>query len=207
LLEEAEPGAAVTTTRLANRLSVTPASATGMVKRLAELGLVDHADYRGARLSARGRHLALEITRHHRLLEQFLAEVLEVPWDLVHTEADELEHGLSEELEARIAKRLGDPDRDPHGDPIPTAALEVSELPTVSLAELAVGQRGTFVRAFDAEPAMLRYLSESGIHLGDLLEVLERQPFGGATVVRCPAGERAIGAELAPHLRVEAEAV
>jgi DtxR family Mn-dependent transcriptional regulator len=205
LLEEAEPTVAVTTARLARRLGVTPASAVGMVKRLASLGLVDHTDYRGARLTARGRQLALELTRHHRLLEQFLSQVLDVPWDLVHAEADELEHGLSEDLEARIAARLGEPARDPHGDPIPNPALEVSEPPAVSLPELAVGQGGTFVRAFDAEPAMLRYLDESDIRLGDRLEVVGRQPFGGAIVVRCPGGERAIGGELAAHMRVEPE--
>jgi DtxR family Mn-dependent transcriptional regulator len=206
VLQEARPGVAVSTSRLAARLAVTPASASGMLRHLAALGLVRRTDYHGAQLTEQGERLALEMTRHHRLLEQFLHEVLAMPWDEVHREADMLEHALSEDVEARIAARLGDPLRDPHGDPIPNADLVVVERPTCSLQELAVGAGGRFVRISDAEPAMLRYLDENRIRLGDRLEVVERLPFGEATTVRSPAGVRSIGDKLAKAMRIEVEA-
>src|SRR5207237_10795758 len=128
--------AAVATNVLADRLGVTPGSVSGMVKRLDELGLVAHERYKGVRLTESGRRVALEVIRHHRLLELFLAEVLEVPWDRVHTEAEVLEHVLSTELEAIIAQKLGNPTRDPHGDPIPGPNFEIEESETRSLADL-----------------------------------------------------------------------
>src|SRR5205807_6057745 len=127
------------TTLLADRLGVTPGSVSGMMKRLDELGLVAHEPYRGVRLTDSGRRVALEVIRHHRLLELFLAEVLEVPWDRVHSEAEVLEHVLSEELEGLIAAKLGDPSYDPHGDPIPTAELTIEEPDTVPLDSLEPG--------------------------------------------------------------------
>jgi DtxR family Mn-dependent transcriptional regulator len=205
LLQESRPGAAVTTGQLAERLHVTPASASAMLKHLADMGLVEHTDYHGGRLTEQGRRLALELTRHHRLVEQFLAEVLEIPWELVHDEADRLEHAISETVEASIASRLGDPQRDPHGDPIPTAQLAVNEPPTLPLDQLAIGATGRFVRVRDPQPAMLRYLSEAGIALGQRLAVLERQPFGGATTVQAENGVHTIGKQLAELMRVEVE--
>ena len=166
---------------------------------------MSHVDYRGATLTEAGRRLAIELTRHHRLLEQFLSEVLDVPWDRVHAEADRLEHALSEDVEARIAGHLGHPLRDPHGDPIPSDALTVNEPATYPLSEVAVGAKGRFVRIRDPQPDMLRHLSEEGIHVGDRLEVLERQPFGGATRVRARHGSHTIGAELAALMRIEIE--
>src|SRR5437763_5613342 len=154
---------AVSTTALAERLSVTAASASSMVKKLAEMGLVEHERYRGVRLTPQGVKVALEVLRHHRLLEVYLAEELGVPWDRVHDEAEILEHVLSEDLEALIAAKLGHPTPDPHGDPIPTADLELPEEPTESLAELQPGDAGTFVRVSDSDPEMLRYLGERGI--------------------------------------------
>src|SRR3989441_1758050 len=133
---------AVTTTALAERLGVTPASASAMVKRLDEMGLARHAPYHGVELTDRGLQLALEIIRHHRLLELYLAESLGVPWDRVHDEAEVLEHVLSEELEELIAVKLGDPERDPHGDPIPTRDGLMPDEPTVSLQTLATGDCG-----------------------------------------------------------------
>jgi len=194
---------AVSTNELAERLGVTPGSASGMVRKLAELGLLEHLPYRGVRLTAAGRRLALKVIRRHRLIELFLAEALGMPWDQVHAEAEVLEHALSEELERLIAQRLGDPRFDPHGDPIPTADFQVPELETVSLADLAVGERGRFVRVSDSDPAKLRYLANQQIELGEVLELRERQPFGGPLVIGCPAGERAIGEELARAMRVE----
>lgn len=194
---------AVTTNALAERLGVTPASASGMVKRLGELGLVEHEPYHGVRLTDAGRRVALEVLRHHRLLELLLAD-LGVPWDRVHDEAEVLEHHISEDLEALIAARLGHPTHDPHGDPIPTADLEIDEGETIALDALEPGARGTFVRVSDADPEMLRYLSGRGIALGDPVEVVERQPFGGPVFARFAGGEpQALGGALAHAMRVE----
>src|ERR671938_808742 len=168
----------VTTTALADRLGVTAASASAMVKRLDDMGLARHAPYHGVELTERGSQLALEILRHHRLLELYLTETLGVPWDRVHDEAEVLEHVLSEELEELIAVKLGDPTRDPHGDPIPTRDLEIVEDPTDTLESLDPGARGKFVRISDSDPDMLRYLAERGIAPGDEFQVEEKQPFG-----------------------------
>src|SRR2546423_2791688 len=155
---ESRSKSAVSTNALAERLGVTPASASGMVKKLDELGLVTHAPYHGVQLTADGVRVALEVLRHHRLLELYLAQSLGVPWDRVHDEAEVLEHVLSEELEELIAAKLGNPTRDPHGDPIPSADLVLDEEPTERLADQVPGAVGRFVRVSDADPAMLRYL-------------------------------------------------
>src|SRR6478735_2974290 len=170
---ERRDGGAVSTNALADRLGVTPASASGMVKRLGELGLVEHQPYRGVSLTENGRRLALEVIRHHRLLELYLVETLGVPWDRVHQEAEVLEHVLSEELEELIAVKLGDPTHDPHGDPIPTRELVMEESPSVALSALEPGSHGTFVRISDADPEMLRYLAERGIAPGACFEVVD----------------------------------
>src|SRR3954470_21618775 len=174
----------VSTTALADRLDVTPGSVSAMVKKLAELDLVTHTPYRGVRLTAQGRRTALEVIRHHRLLELFLAEVLEMPWDRVHQEAEVLEHVLSTELEEIIAAKLGNPTRDPHGDPIPSPEFEIEEGETRSLADLQPGDGGVFVRVSDSEPDMLRSLGERGVARAASFEVIERQPFGGPLFVR-----------------------
>ena len=198
-------GGAVSTNTLAERLEITPGSASGMVRKLAEQGLVEHERYRGVRLTDEGRTLALRVIRRHRLIEQFLAEALGMPWDRVHDEAEVLEHVLSGELERLIAAHLGDPDIDPHGDPIPTADFVISESPTRSLDELPIGTRGRFVRVSDSEPAKLRYLAEHAIAIGDDLEVVDRQPFGGPLFVRFGDAEQPIGGELAAVMRVITE--
>jgi DtxR family Mn-dependent transcriptional regulator len=200
---EGRTGGAVNTNALAERLGVTPASASAMVKKLAERGLVDHEPYRGVSLTEAGRRVALEVVRHHRLLELYLAEHLGVPWDRVHAEAEALEHVLSEDLESRIAAKLGNPTHDPHGDPIPDADLTIDEGDTRSVASLEVGDRGTFVRVSDSDPDMLRYLDERGVRLGDELEVLDRQPFGGPLTVRFGDGLQVLGGALAQAMRVE----
>jgi DtxR family transcriptional regulator, Mn-dependent transcriptional regulator len=193
----------VTNNALAERLGVTPASASSMVKKLDELGLVEHVPYKGMKLTESGRRVALEVLRHHRLLELYLAESLGVPWDRVHDEAEVLEHVLSEELEELIAAKLGNPTHDPHGDPIPTAALEIEEQPTLALASLATGSTGVFVRVSDSDPGMLRYLAELGITPGDRVEVIDRQPFGGPLFARIGGGVHPLGGELAAAMRVE----
>src|SRR5271157_1483730 len=139
---EAREGAAVSTTELAERLGVTPGSVSAMVRKLSAVGLVEHERYHGVRLTGQGRRVALEVLRHHRLLELFLAEELGMPWDRVHAEAEVLEHVLSEDLEELIAARLGHPTVDPHGDPIPSADLELEEPTTRSLQSLQPGETG-----------------------------------------------------------------
>jgi DtxR family Mn-dependent transcriptional regulator len=193
----------VSTNALAERLGVTPASASGMMKRLGELGLVTHVPYRGVSLTDAGRRVALEVIRHHRLLELYLVKDLGVPWDRVHQEAEVLEHVLSEELEELIAAKLGDPRLDPHGDPIPTRDLMLKEPVTQSLESLPAGARGVFARVSDSDPDMLRYLSDRGIAPGDSFEVVDRQPFGGPLFVRFGADVHPLGGDLALAMRVE----
>src|SRR5271166_5797948 len=174
----------VSTNALADRLGVTPGSASAMVKRLGELGLAEHRPYHGVSLTARGRRVALEVIRHHRLLELYLVKTLGVPWDRVHEEAEVLEHVLSEDLEARIAAKLGDPTHDPHGDPIPTRELEIETGSKAALQSLQPGDRAVFTRVSDSDPEMLRFLAERGIAPGDELEVIDKQPFDGPLFVR-----------------------
>ena len=193
----------VTTNAIAERLGVTAASASGMVKKLGSLGLVSHVPYKGVKLTEDGELLALEVIRHHRLLELYLAESLDVPWDRVHAEAEVLEHVLSEELEELIAAKLGNPTVDPHGDPIPTADLVIDERPTSSLADLNPGARATFVRISDSDPEMLRYLAERGIAPGDEFEVIDKQPFDGPTFARFGDDVHVLGGALARAMRAE----
>ncbi len=199
-------GEDVSNNALAGRLGVSPAAASGMTKRLTHLGLVRHRPYRGVRLTPKGERVALEVIRHHRLLELYLAESLGVPWDRVHDEAEVLEHVLSEDLEERIAEQLGDPTHDPHGDPIPTRDGRIEEAPTESLQSLEPGARGTFVRVSDSDPEMLRYLAERGISPGMALEVEDRQPFDGPLFVRFGSDVHALGGSLARTMRVEVSA-
>jgi DtxR family transcriptional regulator, Mn-dependent transcriptional regulator len=203
-LEDRE-GEAVSTTELAERLGVTPGSVSAMVRKLSEEGLVEHEPYHGVKLTDQGRRVALEVLRHHRLLELFLAQELGMPWDRVHAEAEVLEHVLSEELEELIAARLRDPTVDPHGDPIPTAEFGIEERQTHSLDELTAGVSGRFVRVSDSDPEMLRYLAEHGIAIGEHLEVVDRQPFGGPVFVRFGEREQPIGGALARAMRIEIE--
>jgi DtxR family Mn-dependent transcriptional regulator len=202
---EARSEEPVSTNALAERLGITPGSVSAMLRRLGELGLITHSPYRGVRLTADGRRIALEVIRHHRLLESYLAEALDMPWDRVHAEAEVLEHVLSDDLEQLIAAKLGHPTVDPHGDPIPNAALEIEEPETDRLEALEPGEAGLFVRVSDSDPEMLRYLAERGIAPGDRFEVLERQPFGGPLFVRFAEHEHAIGGQLAGAMRVEVD--
>ncbi len=200
---EGGEGGPVSTTALAERLDVTPASASGMVKKLAARGLARHSPYRGVELSAAGEALALEVLRHHRLLELYLTESLGVPWDRVHAEAEVLEHVLSEELEDLIAAKLGDPTHDPHGDPIPTRDGRIDEAETQALDALQTGDAGTFVRVSDSDPQMLRWLAERGISPGDRFKVVDRQPFDGPLFVRFGRDVHVLGGGLARAMRVQ----
>jgi DtxR family Mn-dependent transcriptional regulator len=203
-LERRGEGAAVSTNALAERLGVSAASASSMVKKLDGLGIVEHVPYRGVGLTERGTSIALEVLRHHRLLERFLVEELGVPWDRVHDEAEVLEHHLSEDLEELIAAKLGHPTIDPHGDPIPSADLEIVEPATLAMDGLAVGAAGTFVRVSDSDPEMLRYLGARGIAPGDAFEVVDKQPFGGPVFARFGTSDEVhpLGGRLAAAMRV-----
>jgi DtxR family transcriptional regulator, Mn-dependent transcriptional regulator len=203
-LSRRTPGA-VSTTALAARLGVTPGSVSAMLKKLDERGLATHAPYRGVQLTAAGERIALEVLRHHRLLELYLAEQLDVPWERVHEEAEALEHVLSEDLEARIAAKLGHPTHDPHGDPIPSAELEIDEGETVSLDALPVGGQGRFVRVSDSDPEMLQWLTEHGIELGAQLQLVDRQPFDGPLTLRVGDTDHVLGGRLTRAMRVQPE--
>ena len=193
---------AVRTTEVAKRLGVTPASASGMLKRLAEEGVVEYQPYHGTRLTPDGERIALEMIRHHRLIELFLAEVLGMSWDRVHAEAEVLEHHISEELEELIAAKLGEPAIDPHGDPIPDRDLEVSADESVPLTDLDQGEQGTFTRVSDSDASMLRYLAERSIQPGARLTVTGKEPFGGPVMVQIGRSTHPLGPELAASMRV-----
>src|SRR5579862_6984492 len=190
---EARDGSA-STNELAALLEVRPGSVSGMLRKLSSV-----------RLTERGRRVALEVIRHHRLLELFLVENLGMTWDEVHAEAEVLEHALSEELEELIAAKLGDPTVDPHGDPIPSRELKLAETPGPALAELEPGDKATFVRISDSDPEMLRFLGDRGIVPGTRLELVERQPFDGPLFVSVGGETHALGAVLARAMRVRRE--
>jgi len=196
-------GGEVSNSAISERLRVSPASASAMVKRLESLGLVTHRPYQGVSLTPAGERVALEVIRHHRLIELYLAQALGMPWDRVHEEAEVLEHAISPQLSELIAEALGNPTRDPHGDPIPTPEGQIAERPTRALAELEPGDEGTFVRVSDSDPEMLRYLSRRGITPGDRFEVVDKQPFEGPLTVRFDGEEHALGGGLARAMRTE----
>ena len=202
-LQRRAGGDPVTTNALAERCGVTPASASAMVKKLAERELAIHEPYHGVRLTPAGERLALEMLRHHRLLELYLAEHLDVPWDRVHEEAEALEHVLSEDLEARIAAKLGHPTHDPHGDPIPDRDLVIDEGETEPLSNVALGRGGRFERVSDSETQLLLFLAEQGIAIGDRCVVTARQPFDGPITARFGDAEHVLGRTLARAMRIE----
>jgi DtxR family Mn-dependent transcriptional regulator len=201
-----ERGEAVTNTTLAGRLAVSPSSASGMVTKLSQQGLVEHVPYRGIELTPAGRLLARGVLRRHRLIETYLVQELGYTWDEVHAEADALEHAISDRLVERISAKLGNPVRDPHGDPIPAADGSVEELQTRLLDQLEPGVVGQIVRVWDTDPDMLRYLAEHSIGIGERIEVVERQPFGGSLVVKIgpppDATTHSLGKEIAQALSV-----
>jgi DtxR family transcriptional regulator, Mn-dependent transcriptional regulator len=195
-------GERATTTAIAKRMGVAPSSATSMLKKLAALGLVEHAPYRGVELSEAGNKIALEVIRHHRLLEQYLAETLGLGIDAVHDEADRLEHVISEELEARIDEQLGYPTHDPHGDPIPDAGLNVERTALRSLEALVPGEEATVRRIPDGDSGLLRYLAELTLVPGSKVILRRAAPFGGPVTVSVGGEEHAISRELAGQIGV-----
>jgi DtxR family Mn-dependent transcriptional regulator len=203
-LARREPGP-VATSSLAERLGVSPGTVTAMLKRMAGMGLATYEPYRGVELTAAGDRVALEVIRHHRLIEAYLTEALGMPWDRVHDEAEVLEHYISEELEERIANALGNPDRDPHGDPIPDRDLAIERELGTPLIGLGAGESGTFTRVSDGDPEMLRFLDEREIRPGATLTVTGRQPFGGPLLVEVGGVEHGLGDRLAERMVVDVE--
>jgi DtxR family Mn-dependent transcriptional regulator len=181
--EADEPGP-VSTTAVAERLGVSAASATNMLKRLDSMGLVVQVPYRGTQLTEAGRKIALEVVRHHRLLETYLAEALGVPWDEVHAEAEILEHVLSERLEDRIASLLGDPEWDPHGHPIPGKDGRMPAASRKTLWDGGDGETLAVERVSDDDPEVLRYLAGVGVTPGARVVVVRRGPLAGPLFVR-----------------------
>lgn len=190
------------TSAIAEAMGVSPSSATSMVKKLSSLSLVEYAPYRGVQLTKLGEETALELIRHHRLLEQYLAETLDLPIDEVHGEADRLEHALSEELEARIDASLGHPTRDPHGDPIPNRRLVVAHERSSPLASVPAGTQVVIARVPDGDSDLLRYLAELGLVPGQRILVREAAPFGGPLTLKWNGVEHAISRELAAEIQV-----
>jgi DtxR family Mn-dependent transcriptional regulator len=195
-------GRRATTSSIAERMGVRPPSATAMIKRLASLGLVEHAPYRAVELTPAGERVALEVIRHHRLLEQYLSQALGLSLDEVHSEADRLEHALSEELEARIDSSLGYPTHDPHGDPIPDAKLRIGAESLRTLASLEPGDQATIRRVPGDDEGLLRYLSELALVPGRKVTLRRAEPFGGPLTVRVGKAEHAISRELAEGIGV-----
>lgn len=191
-----------TTQGLARLLKVKPASATNMLKKLARLKLVHYSAYRGVRLTPAGEKMALEIIRHHRLLELYLQQALKMPLHKVHEEAERLEHALSEELEDLIAAALGNPTHDPHGDPIPTKDGHLLQTRHPHLAEVPQGHQFLIVRVSDSNPELLRYLEELGLVPQAVVTVLNREPFGGPIWVKVNDRTHALGPEAAHHVFV-----
>src|SRR5919109_944234 len=195
----------VPTSALARMLGVTQASVSGMMRRLHDLGYVAHRPYKGVRLTRRGAREAVEVIRHHRLLELYLSKVVGMPWDKVHAEADALEHVISEDLESRLDELLGYPTEDPHGHPIPSAALVLAEDPFTSLNEMEAGERCVVRRVSDRNADLLRHLDATGLRPGAAVEVVETISFGGGVRARIDGDEHVIGAEAAAAVHVARE--
>ena len=197
-----EHGPPVRTSAIADHLGVTPPTVTSMVEKLTDRGLLTREKYKGVELTAEGETVAIEVLRHHRLLEAFLADHLDYEWDEVHDEADALEHHISEEFEARLAQKLGDPAVDPHGDPIPSEDLEPpAETDTAVLADHEEGDRLVVARVSDRDDEELRYLAEAGVEPGIELELVECTPIG-MFVVRIDGERVHLPERVATSLRV-----
>ena len=190
------------TNDIAQRLDLTPASVSGMVRRLADQGLLAYERYHGVKLTESGRRAALRTLRRHRVIEAYLAQALGYPWDRVHEEAERLEHAASDELIDRMAATIGEPEVDPHGAPIPTRDGSVDETVYRSLAELEVGSAGVVVRVSDEDPEMLRYLGELAIVPGKRVTVKARAPFDGPITLTIARQELSIGPALAAQVMV-----
>lgn len=202
LAEEESP---VSTSRLAEARQVKPASVTSMIQRLAKLNLVDYEKHQGVTLSESGLQIALEVIRHHRLIELYLIEALGFSWDEVHEQADVLEHVISEKLEERIAAALDHPTVDPHGDPIPAKDGTMATVETEQLVNVPVGTEVRVARVIDdANSEMLRYVGELGLVPGVTVEVQEKAPFDGPLTLEIGGESQIVGHNVASVILVEA---
>ena len=192
----------VVTTQLAERLEVKPASVTGMVRKLAQMKLVTYKPYQGVALTKSGRKIALEVIRHHRLLELYLSEVMGLPWDKVHIEAEKLEHALSEELEERIDELLGFPTTDPHGAPIPSKDGKVAEHSSDRLVDVQVGQEVLISEVKDDDSELLRYAGELGLFPGESVQVENIAPYKGPITLKTKHKKIIVGREAAKQILV-----
>lgn len=192
----------VATTALANHMKVTAASVTGMLKKLANLKLVIYQPYQGVELTSAGEKIALEVIRHHRLVERYLSEALDVPWDQVDAEADKWEHVLSDDLESRIDAFLGHPTTDPHGAPIPTAEGQITPSSNVRLSDLTAGQKAAVAEVSDHDPKMLRYFASLGIFPEVVITVTDIAPFEGPLTVDINGNVVTLGREAARYIRM-----
>lgn len=198
-----EEGAPVSTSAVADYLDKTPPTVTSMMEKLADRGLIDREKYRGVELTEEGRTVALEVIRHHRLLEAYLAEHLDFDWSEVHDEADTLEHHISEALERRMAEALGDPAVDPHGDPIPRESLDpVDEEAGDRLSSFEEGDRVVVSRVPHRDQAELDYLAEAGLMPGTEIDVVDVAPFGMVTVRLDDGEEQSLPEDVADAIRV-----
>ncbi len=198
-----EPVESVNTSLIAEKMEVAAASATNMVKKLAELNLLQHTPYRGVELTEAGREVALEILRHHRLIELYLSKALGYRWDEVDAEADRLEHVISEDFEDKIDEVLGFPTTDPHGAPIPTKEGDIERFDYQRLTDVAEGKSVVIGQVSDQDPEMLRYMASLGIRPGVEIKVREKAPFNGPIEIQLSGGERqALGVEVAGHIFV-----
>lgn len=191
-----------TTKRIAQHLGVKMASVTGMVKHLAAEGFVRHTPYRGAHLTDKGRRVAFQLIRSHRLIELFLTETLGLSWDEVDADAEILEHAISDRLIERIYEFLGRPKFDPHGAPIPAKDGSLPPQRGVPLGELGVGDRGRIVEVSDRDPEFLRYLTKLKLKIGSDVRVRDRAPFDGPITLEIGSGSVALGPEACNRIRV-----
>ncbi|MEX0994801.1 MAG: metal-dependent transcriptional regulator [Balneolaceae bacterium] len=201
-LEIENKGKGVSTTKIANSMKVSSASVTNMIKRLAKLGLVSYESYYGSVLTESGRKIALEIIRHHRLLELYLKEVMGYSWDQVHDEAENLEHHISEKFEDKIAELLDHPTHDPHGDPIPSKEGLLPEIATRPLTDVQEGEDFLLGRVKNQDPELLRYLDDIGLIPGVKIKVLEKGPFKGPITINLEGENKVVGHDVATHLYV-----
>jgi DtxR family transcriptional regulator, Mn-dependent transcriptional regulator len=193
------------TNEIAAELRIAAPSVSGMIRRLAEQGLIVYERYRGVRLTDAGRRAALRTIRRHRVIEAYLTAALGYPWDRVHEEAERLEHAASDELIDRMALAIGEPETDPHGAPIPTRDGTLDEPPLASLADVEPGTQACIQRVGDRDSDRLRYLAELGITPGTDVEVLARAPYDGPITVRVRGTDHAIGPALARQILVRVE--
>ena len=197
-------GAPAETNAIADVLRIAPASVSGMVRRLADQGLITHERYHGARLTAAGRKAALKTLRRHRVIEAYLTSALGYSWDRVHDEAERLEHAASDELIDRMAAAIGEPETDPHGAPIPNRDGTLEQRATIALATLEPGDTAKVAMVSDKDAERLRYLAELGIMPGATVQVVTKEPYGGPIALKVETSTRTIGPELAEHILVAA---